>query len=303
MTETSGMRQRREVAGGSASSTEQARPKEGFIEDDGEDDLLSMDSIMKKLHDVKESMTIGLSNRAKEKKDLLEADPYNPRKVYDLGAVYADENQWQPVTSVLSRVWRQVAKRDKSSDLDETERLNYLLLLCEGCLMTKHPKRALEVFKATGEPLDHEDSGARYYWVIATKIYGANGKYTESIRSFNRMLEGCDFNQAAALWFMCRKFLKEVGADVLCEAKVKALVQNEAHQQRLDNCQKFFDLYDETEQRAERGMNSVVGMPLHMVHKISVLFLIAGIVGSYLLQTEDASSLFKLLMWKFGVRI
>jgi tetratricopeptide (TPR) repeat protein len=168
----------------------------------------------------------GLSDDAKTIKDQLAEDPHNMELIWQLGQVYFRDGQLERVTNVLLRGWKRV------SELKEKQaRLDYLMLLAQVSIWEKKYKQALAVLNDTEES-ESEERSADFH-MLRCQIYCFNGDTQKGLSSFNKAIDGHDFDDVLKIWSECIPAIKEVGAYDATKSTVEGKASTEQQKEKV----------------------------------------------------------------------
>jgi hypothetical protein len=146
-----------------------------------------------------------ISNKAKEKKDKLAADPYNVELIRDLGFVFCSEVQWDMAANVMIRGWK------RASELkDASERFTFLMKLAEASFRQRKFRQAHAILMDIDEPEDYYEKKA--YQLLLCHTHGELKDATKATMVFSKAIEGEDFESAIKIWASCALRLKICGS-------------------------------------------------------------------------------------------
>lgn len=163
---------------------------------------------------------LGTSDEAKYLKEALLGDSYNMHLINELGFVYAQDHQLDKCSNVLVRGWKRVSEIE-----DKQIRFRYLMKLCEFSLELGKFHQAHAVFTDIEEPEEKSDLWA--YLVFAVKVHAnrpSGGDLLQTLKVFQRCLEGADSKFAIRIWALTHMDLKKVGGYEAAKAVVDKCV-------------------------------------------------------------------------------
>jgi len=217
--EREGVRQRR----GNAPVGSEPKGQQDSVLDDN-----AIEALSELLNEPEEEAKVvpGLSHAAKKVKDQLADDPYNMELIWQLGQALRDDGQWDKVSNVLLRGWKRV-----SEFKDSETRFEYLHMLAKAALEEKKYKQALAVLNDTEES-ESEERSADFH-MLRCQIYCFNGDAQKGLSSFNKAIDGHDFDSVLKIWSECIPAIKEVGAYDATKTTVERKASTEQQKEKV----------------------------------------------------------------------
>lgn len=165
-------------------------------------DVLKMTSRSSKLKNVP---IPSISNEAWQAKDGLAQDPYNLKKINNLGQIYWKEGQHEQCLNVMIRGWKRAGEIE-----DEVVRFKFLMKICELSMGLWKYRQALAVFRDIAEPSDPKD--LKSYLILGTQVWCQNGELQQGLKFFQRAIENESFQFALRVFAIVVVDLKKAGA-------------------------------------------------------------------------------------------
>jgi tetratricopeptide (TPR) repeat protein len=172
---------------------------------------------------IKNVMTPSMSNAACELKDALAKDPYSLLKMNNLAHQYWKEGLSEQCLNVLMKGWKRAGEIS-----DEHVRFRFLMRICELSFGYWKYKQALAVFRDITEPVD--EKFLRPYLILGTQVWAANGDLQQSLKFFQRSIEGQSFKVAVRVFAIVCLELQKAGAFEAAKAKIESLADERAHE-------------------------------------------------------------------------
>lgn len=224
----------------------------------------------------------GLSNEAKQAKDLLTSDPYNMQNICRLGVAYAKDQQWQQCVNVLLRGW----KRTKEFE-NPLVRFEYLSLLTQGSFQLRKFRQALAVLEDMEEAPQEVHISA--YNVLRCQVYCANNDAQRGLKAFHNAIDGVSFTEASANWAACLEQLKKVGLVEVTRDKMKSLAPSDEEQAKLEAMEKIVEVKNSYKDSLQEP---TLKQPVRIVLGIaSGMVMLSMCYGLYLLEQQNLAGM------------
>lgn len=179
----------------------------------------------------------GLSKEATVFKDQLKDDPFNMDLIFKLGQTYGHDNQWGRCMNVMLRGWKRVQEFE-----DVGLKFEFLCLLAQASHKEGKHRQALAVLQDIDEPQSEVDKA--FLELLRCQVYCDNGDAQRGLQSFNRAIEGQDFERAATLWATCLAPLKRAGAYDVSRSTMLAMARNQKDRDKLEATEHLIMLRD-----------------------------------------------------------
>jgi hypothetical protein len=163
-----------------------------------------------------------ISNEACALKDDLAKDPFSLLKINNLAHQYMKEGQSEQCLNVLMKGWKRAGEIP-----DEKTRFNYLMKTCELSFGLWKYKQALAVFRDITEPAD--EKLLKSYLILGTQVWATNGDLQQSLKFFQRSIEGQSFKVAVRVWAVVSLDLRKVGAFEAAKTSIETLAGENEH--------------------------------------------------------------------------
>mmetsp|Transcript_41780 Transcript_41780/g.96764 ORF Transcript_41780/g.96764 Transcript_41780/m.96764 type:complete len:271 (+) Transcript_41780:48-860(+) len=158
----------------------------------------------------------GMSNEAKDAREALITDPYNMVLINNLAYRYAIEGHSEKCANVMIRGWKRVNEFE-----DPSVRFCFLMKLCEVSYFLGQFRQALAVLQDIPEPDGSFERKA--YLILACHVYGANKDIPNTLRTFQKAIEGEDYVIAVRIYALTIQDLRTAGVQPVARNAVEKL--------------------------------------------------------------------------------
>jgi len=152
-------------------------------------------------------------------RDELQKDPYNMKRINNVGYCYWKEGQHEQSLNVMMRGWKRAVEIP-----DAKIRFRFLMKLAELSMGLWKHRQGLAIFRDLEEPVDPQ--ALKAYLILGTQLWCHNGDMQQGLKFFKRCIEGEPYEAAIRIFAVLVLELKKVGGYEAARSSMEQLLPN-----------------------------------------------------------------------------